>query len=41
MQLTQVKFRNINSYGNRWQTITFDANNPGLYQICGENGTGK
>jgi DNA repair exonuclease SbcCD ATPase subunit len=41
MQLTQVKFRNINSYGNRWQTISFDPNNPGLYQICGENGTGK
>jgi DNA repair exonuclease SbcCD ATPase subunit len=41
MQLTQVKFRNINSYGNRWQTINFDPNNPGLYQICGENGTGK
>jgi exonuclease SbcC len=41
MQLTQVKFRNINSYGNRWQTITFDPSNPGLYQIFGENGTGK
>ncbi len=41
MQLTQVKFRNINSYGNRWQTISFDPNDPGLYQICGENGTGK
>ena len=41
MQLTQVKFRNINSYGNRWQTINFDPNDPGLYQICGENGTGK
>lgn len=41
MQLTHVKFRNINSYGNRWQTISFDPNNPGLYQICGENGTGK
>lgn len=41
MQLTQVKFRNINSYGNRWQTINFDPANPGLYQIFGENGTGK
>lgn len=41
MQLTQVKFRNINSYGNRWQTINFDPNDPGLFQICGENGTGK
>ncbi len=41
MQLTEVKFRNINSYGNRWQTINFDPSNPGLYQICGENGTGK
>jgi exonuclease SbcC len=41
MQLTQVKFRNINSYGNRWQTINFDPDNPGLFQIFGENGTGK
>lgn len=41
MKLTQVKFRNINSYGNRWQTIEFNPDEPGLYQICGENGTGK
>lgn len=41
MKLTQVKFRNINSYGNRWQTIDFNPDEPGLYQICGENGTGK
>lgn len=41
MQLTEVKFRNINSYGNRWQTISFDPANPGLFQICGENGAGK
>lgn len=41
MQLTEIRFRNISSYGNRWQTIPFDPANPGLYQICGENGTGK
>jgi len=40
MKIKKIEFKNINSYGNNLQTITFDED-PGLILLFGENGAGK
>lgn len=39
MIVKEIRFKNIKSYGNKQQSITFD--NPGLWLIHGTNGSGK
>jgi DNA repair exonuclease SbcCD ATPase subunit len=40
MKIKKLEWRNFSSYGNRIQELNF-TNEPGLYQIVGENGAGK
>jgi len=40
MKIKKIEFKNINSYGNNIQEITFD-DDPGLILLFGENGSGK
>jgi DNA repair exonuclease SbcCD ATPase subunit len=41
MKIKKIQWRNIKSYGNVIQTIDLDQVKPELYQVYGENGTGK
>jgi predicted ATP-binding protein involved in virulence len=40
MRIKKIEWRNFSSYGNRNQEIEFE-NEANLYQILGENGSGK
>lgn len=40
MRIKKVEWRNFSSYGNKKQVLDF-PNDPGLFQIVGENGAGK
>jgi len=40
MKIKKIEFKNINSYGNNLQSISFD-HEPGLILLYGENGAGK
>jgi exonuclease SbcC len=41
MKIKSIEFKNFASYGNRVQRITFDDNIGNLYQVLGNNGSGK
>jgi len=40
MKITKIEWRNFSSYGNRTQELNL-GNESSLFQINGENGTGK
>ena len=40
MQLVKLQFKNVNSYGNKIQTIEF-SKDPELIMMAGSNGIGK
>lgn len=41
MKILSLEFKNFASYGNRIQRIEFDKDSGELYQILGDNGSGK
>jgi DNA repair exonuclease SbcCD ATPase subunit len=41
MKIKKIQFKNIASYGERLQTVTFPESSNGFYLITGENGSGK
>jgi DNA repair exonuclease SbcCD ATPase subunit len=41
MKIKKIQWKNIKSYGNVVQTIEISQDTPEIYQVYGENGTGK
>jgi DNA repair exonuclease SbcCD ATPase subunit len=41
MKIKSIEWKNFNSYGNRMQKISFDANQGAFYVVTGHNGAGK
>lgn len=40
MKINKIEWRNFSSYGNKKQILEF-PNDAGLFQVVGENGSGK
>jgi len=41
MQILRIKWRNFNSYGNKWNDIDLTQSDSAFIQITGGNGNGK
>jgi len=41
MQILKLRWKNFNSYGNKWNEIDLSTSDSGFYVITGSNGAGK